>query len=92
MSNQKKEQFFVECIFEPQKYYFKLPEGKDLRDAHDYWIKHSYLYIIWNKGEKPEEMEPFHYTEESGLETFCVYTKEKLEDEGLGWLIDDDED
>ena len=94
MSNQKKEQLYVECIMEPKKYYFKLPEGKDLREAHEYCIKHGFLYIIWNEGEKAEKLTPFQYNypDESGLDIACVYTKEKLEDEGLGWLIDDDED
>ena len=39
------------------KYYdfYKVPKGKDINKAHQWWVKHGTLYVQWTKEDKAFE-------------------------------------
>ena len=43
---------------------FRTPPGKDLRQAHEYWVKWNTLYVMWDEGEELEEFEAYRSYED----------------------------
>ena len=87
-------QQIIEAEYGILSYYYKVPKGKNIEDAYDYWIKYNTLYIQWGEGGKVEEIEYFEKTEPDYKypTKVNIYTKDQLKDDGMDWLIDSDDD
>ena len=33
---------------------FKIPDDRNIEDAHSYWVKWDNLHVVWKKGEQAE--------------------------------------
>jgi len=61
MKKEPERQVVVATYYSPSSV-FKVPKGKDINKAHEWWIKYDTLYIYWTKEDEDnknvEEIEP----------------------------------
>ena len=82
-------QQIIEAEYSNQTFYFKVPKGKKIEDAYNYYVKWLQLHIQWEEGGEEEEIEYFNETEPEYKHPTKVniFTKDKLLDEGMDWLF-----
>ena len=38
---------------------FRIPDGRDIKRAFDYWVKWDTLHVVWSEGDDVERIDPF---------------------------------
>ena len=84
-------QQIIEAEYSNQTFYFKVPKGKKIEDAYNYYVKWGKLNIMWEEGGEVEQIEYFNETETDYKTPTNVNIFEKgyLKNIGMDWLFDD---
>src|SRR5210317_665612 len=85
----------IEAEYGLKLFYFKVPEGRDIENAYDYYVKWLKLHIQWEKDGKIEEIDYFNETEPEykNPTKVNIYSKQELKDRYLmDWLFSSDDD
>ena len=87
-------QQIIEAEYGIETYYFKVPEGKNIEDAYNHYVKWLKLHIQWEKDGEYEEIDYFNETEPEykNPTKVNIYTKDKLKDGGMDWLFSSDDE